>query len=120
MSLLIVAEENTWSNQRRRKRSELHKKAKDANDANDNLLEEKNDNNKRIRGTDSESAETENDNKKKLKTSVDSSYLIKCEIEVKVLDKLVYLKLDYKDGQTKDYVHQLLQFIKNKIQKVTF
>ena len=105
--LLFIAKENNWSNQRRKKRSELHQKQSTV-ELNDKKRELELDN----------ELDT-NRETKKLKTDDYDTYLIKCEIEVKLLDKIIYLKLDYKDGESKDYLHQILQFIRNKIQKIS-
>jgi hypothetical protein len=105
--LLFIAKENTWSNQRRKKRSELHQKQSTVELKDKKRELELDDELDTIRET------------KKLKTDDYDTYLIKCEIEVKLLDKIIYLKLDYKDGESKDYLHQILQFITNKIQKIS-
>ena len=106
-TLLFIAKENTWSNQRRKKRSELNRKQNiEVNDKGDKKRELESDGGLDVKR-----------DRKKLKTDYDGEYLIKCEIEVKLLDKIIYLKFDYIDGESKDYLHQILQFIKNKIQR---
>jgi hypothetical protein len=67
-----------------------------------------------------ESDDNTEDVVKKFKTNENNNelgYLLKCEIEVKLLNKIIHLKFDFKDGLSKDFVHQILQFFKNKIEK---
>ena len=63
----------------------------------------------------------DDENESKKRRSEDTlveKYLIKCSAEIKLLNKIIYLNISYKGGETKDYVHQILQFIKNKFEKI--
>ena len=93
--ILFIASENTWSHQRRKRRNNQDEKKRklDFDDENESK-------------------------KRRSEDTLVEKYLIKCSAEIKLLNKIIYLNISYKGGETKDYVHQILQFIKNKFEKI--
>ncbi len=97
--LVFAANEKTWSNQRKKRRL--------LNKQNTETLES-HENSKRKQVDDHE------DNNELKKVKFDNC-LVKCETEIKNLNGEIHLILKYLEGSSKDFMHQILQFIKNKI-----
>jgi hypothetical protein len=96
--LVFVAYKNTWRDQRKKRR--MLKNQTDEHSLFSDSLKRKTEQN------------CERDESKKIKLE---ACFVKCEVEIKMLNSQVHLLLRYMDGLSKDYMNQILQFIKNKI-----
>nr|CAH7718667.1 unnamed protein product [Callosobruchus chinensis] len=122
INYLVIAYKNTWSHQRRKKREELRKSSESSGENNNDL--------KKSQITDNEITDTEvkipgkreNENGieghfvKKLKICENAEPLIEFNCDINILDERVVLQIDnISENANRDYLHQIMQYIKNNL-----